>query len=249
MTWLDREDGGYDVFFNRDERRTRLPAAPPSVRTVDGTRMLAPTDGDFGGSWLAVNERGLVVALLNGAVGSTIEDPRATWTSRGLLVRALAGSSSTADAIARLERTDLARYRAFVLVLLDLARDRRTAIWSERTLVVDPAADVALPIVSSSFDSAEVARGRRERFRALAAETWASPAELHRAYHKDHAPERGPRSVCMHRPDAETVSFSRIEVEPRAIRFLYWPVSPCRATGDPVAAELARPGSLPPSAK
>ena len=31
----------------------------------------------------------------------------------------------------------------------------------------------------------------------------------------------------MHRPDAETVSFSRIQVEPGRIRFDYAPHSPC----------------------
>jgi hypothetical protein len=32
----------------------------------------------------------------------------------------------------------------------------------------------------------------------------------------------------MHRPDAETVSFSEISVSPEKITFLYSPAAPCR---------------------
>ena len=35
-------------------------------------------------------------------------------------------------------------------------------------------------------------------------------------------------SPCMHRADAETVSFSWAVVSPREVRFLYLPVAPCR---------------------
>ena len=240
MTWFDRPDGGYEVFFNRDELRTRLPARPPVEHAVDRTRFLAPTDGDFGGTWLAANEWGLVVALLNGARGSAPDGSPAEWTSRGKLVQALAGSASTRDALQRLERTELLRFRPFVLVVLDTQRDRRTTTWDGRALAVDPDADRALPIVSSSFDSADVARGRRERFRALSDVAPAAPRELHLAYHRDHMPVAGPRSVCMHREDAQTVSYSQIEIDARSIRFLYWPVSPCRASNEPAAAHLAR---------
>jgi Transport and Golgi organisation 2 len=239
MTWFDRPDGGFEAFFNRDERRTRLPASAPVERIVGDTRFLAPQDGDFGGTWLAANEWGVVVALLNGAPGGPT-DRAAEATSRGLLVYALAGSRSTADAIVRLDRTDLLPFRPFVLVLLDARRDRRIVTWGDGMRVCDPAADLAQPVVSSSFDSAEVARGRRARFHAVAAAASSGRRELHLAYHRDHVPSAGPRSVCMHREDAETVSFSRIEVGPDAVRFLYWPVSPCRASGEPAAATLDR---------
>ena len=50
---------------------------------------------------------------------------------------------------------------------------------------------------------------------------------LHLEYHASHHPSSGPYSPCMHRPDAETVSFSQIEVTPRRVRFHYVPHSPC----------------------
>jgi len=245
MTWLDRPSGGFEVFFNRDERRTRLPATPPAARLADDTRFLAPLDGDFGGTWLAANEWGVVLALLNGAAPSGAS--ARSFTSRGLLVTSLAASRSTAEAVDRLSRVDLAQFRPFLLVVLDAAGDRRIASLRSGTLALDPDADLALPVVSSSFDTEEVVRGRRLRFHELlGAAGKGERRAVHLTYHADHAPTAGPRSVCMHRPDAETVSFSRIEVEPRAIRFLYWPVSPCRALGEPSVARLPRgPGSDP----
>jgi hypothetical protein len=43
----------------------------------------------------------------------------------------------------------------------------------------------------------------------------------------------------MHRPDAETVSFSRIDVDASEARFYYSPASPCRnVTGDVVTLPL-----------
>ena len=41
MSWL-RNEAGYDLFFNRDEKRSRLPAEPPAIRRVGSTTVLAP---------------------------------------------------------------------------------------------------------------------------------------------------------------------------------------------------------------
>jgi hypothetical protein len=48
-------------------------------------------------------------------------------------------------------------------------------------------------------------------------------------FHSSHAGTTGAHAPCMHRPDAETVSFSHVVVTPEAIRFAYLPSSPCRA--------------------
>jgi hypothetical protein len=180
-----------------------------------------------------------VVALLNGQAGAASSAPAEAFTSRGHLVTELAASRSTAEALHRVARTDPTAFRPFVLVVLDRERDRRVATWDSLVLTVEDDADRLLPVVSSSFDSAEVIRGRRARFREmLEASGGAARRELHLAYHADHAPAKGPRSVCMHRRDAETVSFSRIEVSPEAIRFHYMAASPCAGV-EPTMVGLA----------
>ena len=49
VSWIQNERG-YQLLCNRDEKRTRLPATSPELRSIDRVLYLAPTDGDFGGS-------------------------------------------------------------------------------------------------------------------------------------------------------------------------------------------------------
>jgi hypothetical protein len=44
----------------------------------------------------------------------------------------------------------------------------------------------------------------------------------------------------MHRPEAHTVSFSRVEVDPREVRFHYAAHSPCRGRPQGEPLELPR---------
>ena len=64
VTWILDGDS-YSLYFNRDELRTRQPALPPQRHQERGVRFLSPTDGDAGGTWIAVNEYGLSLGLLN----------------------------------------------------------------------------------------------------------------------------------------------------------------------------------------
>jgi hypothetical protein len=250
MTWL-REPGGYQVFFNRDERRTRRPARPPAGSSREGVRYLAPADGDFGGTWLAVNELGVTLALLNGYLGADDRpaEPGAGFISRGLLASALAGSRSVGAALERLEapqRTGLggagglARYRSFLLVLLEPDRPAALATWSGGRLTVERSIDQLQPLVSSSFDTAAVREERQRLFAAQEPVPGRPPEERHLAFHASHRPSRGPYSPCMHRPEARTVSFSHVRVSPGEVVFAYAPDSPCRARPADPPATLPR---------
>ena len=64
VTWLER-DGCYDLFCSRDELRTRGAALAPRLHPTAGGRFLAPVDSDGGGTWIAVNDRGVGLCLLN----------------------------------------------------------------------------------------------------------------------------------------------------------------------------------------
>jgi hypothetical protein len=238
MTWLITA-GGYEIFFNRDERRSRGAASPPAIHLANDTRYIAPLDGDFGGSWLAVNEHGLSLALENGYtdLDDLAHEPSSGFTSRGLLLTSLIDSRSTEEVVRRLREQDLHLYRSFLLVAFDPDGSGRLASWIRGSLDVDPVIDELMPLVSSSFETSEVRKSRRAVFRRMQRETEVDPVELHLAYHESHKPERGPRSTCMHRPDAHTVSFCHILVEGTGVRFHYVPHSPCRGRpdGNPVS--------------
>src|ERR1700693_4285949 len=89
ISWIHDKDG-YQLLCNRDEKLTRKSAVEPRLAVRNGTRFLAPVDGDFGGTWIATNEFGISVCLLNGA------GDQHNVRSRGLLIPDLISAPSVA---------------------------------------------------------------------------------------------------------------------------------------------------------
>ncbi|MGD0321819.1 MAG: NRDE family protein [Acidimicrobiales bacterium] len=83
------------VGANRDERLDR-PATAMTVLRSAGPRILGGRDEQAGGTWLAVNEHGLVAALTNRPAS---EDHDPSRRSRGELPLALARHSSAREAV------------------------------------------------------------------------------------------------------------------------------------------------------
>lgn len=254
VTWLDDPAGGYALLFNRDERRTRSAAAPPSVARHDGVPYLAPTDGDAGGTWLGVNALGVTVGLLNHYAADDARAHRAgdmaSARSRGQLVRSVMACASVADVAARLAAEDLAAsYRPCEVLAFDAAGGRLRATWDGRRLVVAHGPAVRPPISSSCFATADVLAVRAATYDATVGPDPAArrptdavrldgPPRLARleAYQRSHVPERGAFSVCMHRDDAETVSLTVLGVEHDRVWMRYGAGPACTAVLGPTAA-------------
>ncbi|MEO6709784.1 MAG: NRDE family protein [Planctomycetota bacterium] len=230
LTWLLRDDG-YFVAFSRDELRTRAPALGPKLSLRAGVKLLAPIDGEAGGTWIAVNEQGLTLALLNGyrfqGADAQRADERRTWKSRGELALQVGDAASVAEVAARLGDFHLERYRPFELAAFDTAGAATLASWTGSTLTTRELHAGDRPLVSSSLDD-DGARSRRRALYAELVSREASEAELER-FHASHAPSRGAYSPCMHREDAHTVSFTRVRVGVRQVELLYQPLSPCES--------------------
>jgi uncharacterized protein with NRDE domain len=221
-TWL-RHSEGYELFFNRDELRTRQPALPPVLREREGVKYLAPTDGDKGGTWLGVNEYGLTVGLLN-----RYQDPfdRAReYDSRGWLTRDLLACHDDAAVNERLANEDLTRFPPFTLLTLT-RRQTRIAHWNGEELWREADADACVPLSSSSYRAPEVIAARREQFRQMLARQELTSKFLGE-FHLSHKPQTGPFAVCMHREDAQTVSFSCVTITATEVLFEYHAGSPC----------------------
>ncbi len=222
LTWL-RGDDTFTFFFNRDEKRDRLPALPPREITRDGVRMLAPIDGNAGGSWLAVNAHGLSVALLNfyDAEAYAVPVPASgSWKSRGHLVLDIATCQSPDAASAYLRHIDAQNFRPFHLMMADERGEGLLWTWSGQALTSRSLADIDLPVTTSSFRTAEVLASRRETLCALARRDELNEASLWN-YHQSRHPRGGAHSVTMTRDDAKTWSISRVEVGRDAILYDY----------------------------
>jgi hypothetical protein len=229
---------GYTHFFNRDERRTRAPALDPAEREAGGVRFLAPLDGDFGGTWIATTAHGLTFGLLNRYQGAAVPEPEEP-RSRGLLIPELIGARDLMAVAARLEQLETARYRPFTLIAVAPGHAAMLAAWDGQAIQLRRHAEAGLLLTSSAVDEPQVAPARRQVFAALPAITGAALETAHRS----HLPERGPRSVCMHRPEAQTQSYTRVVVTPTQVALHHTAGSPCeRAT--PLSLALLRHPSL-----
>lgn len=233
LTWF-ATDSGYELFFNRDERLSRKRATPPSPQVADGVQYLAPIDADAGGTWIAANERGLTVCLLNHYQYEQIATYK-DWTSRGEIVRAFASVGSLLQAEQQFKRLDLDDYRAFRMFVIDLRGHNRLFVWDGHQPRVER--NVAAPKSSSSVDAKHVKSLRRQLFvdSGLAGST---DRNEFIAYHASHSPSKSKESVCMHRDDAKTVSFSHLAVSAEKVDFSYSDGSPCEA-------KLSAPITLP----
>jgi hypothetical protein len=244
VSWIYSPEG-YQLFFNRDEKLTRRKAAPPSLAVSEAVQFLAPVDGDFGGTWIACNELGVTLCLLNGAnlTGSSGAEPKCPQ-SRGAIVPALIGVSSVAEICERFRHTELMTFAPFTIAALGPHRPAALCEWdgSKKTQIF--CEDSLFMLTSSSFDTEAVRAARRQEFRGgvLSSER-VSPSAL-ADFHRSHRPARSAYSICMHRPDAETVSFSHIQVNAQAVDFFYVPGAPCEGVSGVSLSQVRRMSKL-----
>ncbi len=234
VTWR-REGRRFEIFFNRDELRTRPPAMPPALADVRPFRYVAPIDGRAGGSWLAANERGLAVGVLNFYDGQAAPPP-AQSRSRGRLVVDQMAHTDVETLRREIRTTDLARYPAFILFALDPAQSVLFH-WNGRDLREEAPAEPHRPLTTSSFDTPNVVSARRARYAALVGAGEPTADALAR-FHRDRDARGGAYSVWMERDDARTVSFSRLLVDDRAVTFCY------NESGSPVGHQAVLPRAL-----
>jgi len=222
-SWLTL-DATLRLGFNRDELRTREPARPPELFEGAAGRWIAPRDGRAGGTWIAASERGAVLALLNRSEGA----PPPAATSRGLLIPELLAAAGPEELVAALARRDLAAYAPFRL--LGLWRGVATGVvagWDGVALAADAVDAAAGLLCSSSLGDARVAATRGAVWSRQRAAGGPRDAAAHDAFHRDHTPEPSAWSVCMHRDDARSVSFTAVELGPAAVRLVYHDAPPC----------------------
>lgn len=231
--------GAFRLACNRDEQRTRPPAAAPRPQQAGTLRAIWPIDPVGGGTWVGANECGVVLSLLNRNIEPAgprpHDDPRA---SRGAIISAALEHQSLA-AVARFlkEEIDPKRYPPFRLIGVD-GINSLVCEGTGATLRVEVSALGAAPlfITSSGLGDALVEAPRRALFDewfsamgesseagALARADGRSPSILQKqdAFHRHSWPDRTHLSVCMRREAARTVSFAAVTVSPDRVEFHY----------------------------
>lgn len=222
------------VAANRDERHDR-PTAVPAL--LEGSpRILAGRDLRAGGTWLGVNEYGLMAAVLNRKSADTA--PSSEKRSRGLLCLDLLRCRSAGEAHAFLS-AHRESYEPFTLVFADLS-EAWSAVNSTEGIVCEQLAP-GLHVFGNGPNGEWSEKTQRAytlfhqaaQRSGLRSEPSAWIGEFARAL-GDHAPANGsndPRdAICVHGDGAGTVSSSIIVYsEPeRSFRNFYCDGAPCR---------------------
>lgn len=123
------------IAANRDEMLDR-PWKPPARHWPDRADVVAGLDEEAGGSWLGMNDHGVVAGILNrtGSLG-----PAAGKRSRGELVLEALDHADAVDAAAALGDLDGNAYRTFNMIIAD----NRDALWVRHTGAIKAAIEVS----------------------------------------------------------------------------------------------------------
>lgn len=192
-----------------------------------------PVDPQGGGSWLAVNASGLTFALLNYYQGKL---PKGRLQSRGHIVRELAGCTNIGGVDAWLRAQNLQKFAPFSLLVFspELFRLKFFVpavplyLWDGKNLKFDREG-VQGPYFSSAVGFSSVCETRAAIYEELVTAKSKVSVDDFVAFHRSHLPEKSRYSICMHREDAQTVSFSRVDVSATDIQFYYSDGAPCEA--------------------
>jgi Transport and Golgi organisation 2 len=154
------------VGANRDEMVAR-PWQPPARHWPDRPEVVAGLDELAGGSWLGLNDHGVLAGILNrmGSLG-----PAPGQRSRGELVLEALDHADAADAAKALSQIDPRAYRSFNMIVAD----SRDAFWlrhadeqGNRPVEAHPIKEGLSMIASGELDDPSIARLKRYRPRFL----------------------------------------------------------------------------------
>ena len=222
LSWLIN-DNGYEVFFKRDEQRTRPQAIAPCYNKK--TDSIMPIDPQGKGSWIAVNRSGLTLCLLNNYQAQVSEDKPA-YISRGLLITDLTKYKKSQQVLQQLQLIDLSDYMPFNLCVFPetLKSGNESVVtfsWDGTRFSQQQAIQ---PVISSAVSLYEVQKNRTLLFNRMTEKK--INRDIHLEFHSSHQPEKGKYSVCMHRDEACTQSVSHIIVNNK-IKFRYLNAPAC----------------------
>ena len=205
-------DRGVRLVCNRDEQRTRSVALPPQIYDLGGRLAVFPLDPQGGGTWIGVNDAGIVISLLN-LKGATPATRNRTQGSRGLIVRNLLHCASLPHAIALAENLDPRAFEAFRVVIV---HDGRVAVGTSDGIAsircTEQRLDRPLLFTSSSLGDAVVGPPRERLFERMVVRNSTGWLGGQTRYHQHQWPHRPEISVRMERRDALTVSRTTLDV-------------------------------------
>lgn len=227
LTFVPTEDG-YLVGMNRDELLTRPKAIPPKTFKKDGLEITCPLEPS-GGTWIACNSHGNLLALLNWNDCECFYQGEKR-RSRGWLIPRLIGEADLIATDSQFRQLNLDGIFPFRLVGIfrseriihawrwdGSAKQKQQYSWNRKQWF------------SSSLSDSIAKKIRGTVCEATAGELTAESISWLRGLHRSHIPKPGPFSICVHRQDASTVSYTEVRCQGSSVSMDYVDGNPCLA--------------------
>lgn len=211
---------GFALAMNRDEKKSRVQGEKPRKQRTGRHFSLHPSEPG-GGTWIGINHRGLALALINWHAHKQNKNAR---VSRGIVVPHLLAAEKIERAAKLFASLPLEHINPFRLIAISLSEQRlQEWRWDGNCLNLSQESWTRSHWFSSGLDEAGVAKARAK----IANRSPGTISQLRRL-HRSHQPDRGAFSVCMHRDDAETVSYTEILANREGARMRHAPGALCK---------------------
>lgn len=204
------------------------------MRRYGDRSAIMPIDPVSDGTWIAVNDRGLCLVLLN-AYDADPKAAEADWASgsdpqpkasRGTIIPRLMHHATAVSAFEEGEGLSPGEFPPFRLLLIDensVGQVRSNGLALES--ILESVERSPIMYTSSGLGDAVVDLPRRELF-VTCFRAGRNPADAQDEFHRHRWQDRPHLSVDMERPDARTVSRTVVEISRREIRMRYESIAP-----------------------
>ncbi len=236
-TYTVIKDGnnGFRIAFNRDELRKRAIASPPQLHSKNNSKIVYPVDNPQGGTWIGVNNYGVTAALLNtnsepgSGIRKMLKDRLSNVHSRGIIIPEILGEKNIQDSINKIRSFNIIQFMPFRLIIHN--RKKHAFIgWTGEELTIWEKDWDGLPIfyTSSGLGDSLVENFRYPLFKKYIFSHPNPDVNIQDYFHSLTDKQRPHLSVCMDRPDAQTVSYTTISINQTEATVDYYPDPPCK---------------------
>ena len=205
VTYVPSGDGFY-LTSNRDESIKRSNVEWPFVKSLENCTLIYPRDITGNGTWIAVDNRGNVVCLLNGAFQPHVRKEKYRH-SRGLVVLGIFSFESAEEFY---EQYDLHDIEPFTLVLIFNGKLYEFRWDGEKKHLLNPSSDMPHIWSSVTLYNPEIRQRRKTWFENRLINTDSISRESIFSFHQSGGLDDPANNIMMKRPYVETLSITSV---------------------------------------
>lgn len=237
LSFLPEADG-YVVAMNRDELKSRGVASGPAIHEIGDVSAIYPQESS-GGTWIAVTSRGNLLALLNWNLAAVAQLPQKV-RSRGEIIPSLLTEETAEETDRALRNGKLIGIHRFRLIgIFAREQDIREWKWDGEHLSSRWHEWARNHWFSSSRSDVRAEASRSRACEMMWQGASQEPSDWLRKLHSSHLPEAGAYSICVHREDASTVSFTEVQYRMGELAMTYVAGNPCAPKGEPSTVRIS----------